>query len=174
MKQPATAALLLAAATIAPVASADPTSGTVARFIGSWEGEGTVRPKGFGAPEAVRCKAQGKGMNDVQVSFEGRCATASGSGNFRIFLAQDAAGERFVAKVRLTGGEKMIDFAGRALEHDIVLSQKNPVTSGKRELTAELTLSLSSEDTIGMANRLTDLISGEEAEALSVIFRKQP
>ena len=171
MKHPALAALLIAVAT---AANGDPTTGTVARLIGSWEGEGTLRPKGFGAPETVRCRAEGRGMSDVQISFEGRCATASGAGSFRILLAQDASGARFVAKIRLTGGERMIDFSGRAEEHAIVLTQKNPLARGARELSSELTLSLPSDDTVGMANRLTDLVSGERAEALSVTFRRRP
>lgn len=171
MKRIAGAALIALAAT---GAKSDPTTGTVARLIGSWEGEGMVRPKGFDTPEPIRCRADGKGMTDVQVSFEGKCATASGSGSFRIFLAQDASGERFVAKVRLTGGERMLDFRGNAAEHAIVLSQKVPVTSGAREIVAELTFSLTDDDAIGMRNRLRDLASGDEAEALSLTFRKRP
>ena len=171
MKHLARAALIALAAT---GAEADPTTGTVARLIGSWQGEGMVRPKGFDTPEPIRCKAEGKGMSDVQISFEGKCATASGSGSFRILLAQDASGERFVAKVRLTGGERLLDFRGNAAEHAIVLSQKTPLTSGAREIVAELTFLLADEGAIGMRNRLRDLASGEKAEALSLTFRKRP
>jgi hypothetical protein len=153
---------------------ADPVTGTVAKFLGSWVGEGKVRAKGFGAEEVIRCEADGEQMNDAQISFAGRCATTGGSGAFRIFLAQDADGKVFVAKIKLSGSERMVDFAGKGIGDNIVLKQKKPLMRGEREVLSEITLALPETGEIILTDMLTDLENDEQTDALSLTFRKQP
>ena len=143
------------------------------KFIGVWVAEGWVRPHGFDAPEKIRCKVKGSRMSNLQISFAGRCATTSGARAFRLLIAQDAAGQRFAAKVKVSMSGADIEYAGIKQAKQIVLTQETPVESGPRLLVSEITLDMADE-TIGMRNLLTDQNTDKQMQSLEITFSQRP
>ena len=142
----------------------------VSRFLGIWVGEGQVRPNGFDDPEKTRCKVSGAEMTPMQISFAGRCATASGAGGFRLLLAQDAEGRLFAASARLGDGGEPYAFSGRIDEGRIELRQTGE--SGPAELSSVIFLTFPDENRIGMRMRTSNSASGEHADSLDLLFRR--
>lgn len=142
----------------------------VARMVGVWVGQGVVRPRGFDAPEKIRCKVIGKKLSDVEVRFSGRCATTSGAGAFRLFIAQDETGSLFAARVRFSGAKSALEFNGDISADKITLLQDNAVAQGDRLVLATLSLLIPKDGDIEMINDIVDLNSGEIAQSLNIKF----
>jgi hypothetical protein len=145
----------------------------VARMVGVWVGQGTVRPRGFDAPEKIRCKVVGEKLSEVEVKFAGRCATASGTGAFRLFVAQDIGGSRFAARIRLSNAKDALDFKGSLGGDTIVLKQNEVVEQKDRKVLATITLKIPEGMDIEMTNDIVDQNSGETAQSLAIQFTRQ-
>ncbi len=145
----------------------------VSGFVGEWTGNGVVRPNGFDQPEKIRCKVVGTKMSAIQISFEGQCATTSGSGSFRLLLAQDPTGQAFAATVRFSTNETEHGFSGSKAENSIILVQKTPVKTETRLVSSTITLNISDANQIEMVNLLKDLNKGTEVKSLSILYRRQ-
>jgi len=151
----------------APVQALD----IVSRFVGVWVGNGLVRPNGFDASVAVRCRIQGDRISATQVRFAGRCATTNGSGTFAMMIAQDSIGRVFAAKGQFAQTGGWVDFSGTGDENSIVLIQKKPLLRGDEHWLSEIALGLLSDGRISFDNNLSDISSGRKALSFSVVFR---
>ncbi|NOX72642.1 MAG: hypothetical protein GXP03_03115 [Alphaproteobacteria bacterium] len=169
--RPLLLAIVIASASAFPSLAQE--SDLVGRLVGVWVGEGTVRPRGFDAPEKIRCKVKGERMADFQVRFAGRCATTSGAAAFRLRVAQDQAGQVFAAKIRLSSTEADVDFKGPRTGEGMVLAQIEPLEQGARLLASEILLMLPLNGDIRMTNDVTDQNSGEQAQSLDIRFVRQ-
>jgi len=146
----------------------------VSGFVGAWIGEGVARPNGFGPPERIKCKVEGSLSSPTQVGFGGRCATVSGSGEFRLLIAQDETGQAIAATVILSTSSERTAFSGRVEGGIIRLFQKQPVVQGERVITSVMTLEVSSDDSsINMQSVVTDTKMGEDSQSLVIQFHKE-
>ncbi len=144
-----------------------------AKFVGRWVGNGVVRPGGFDPQEAIRCKVTGVQDTANQTSFAGRCATPGGAGEFRVTIAQAAAGTKLAARVRLGNRHDAVDFSGIAAAGKITLRQREPLRRGKRLLRSTIVFDFARDGSLTMTDRVTDMLSQAQATALKVRFERR-
>jgi len=161
------ALMILALAMPVQLSAAD----VLARFIGAWTGEGTVRLNIFDDPQKIRCQVVGAVMLEHQISFSGKCATVNGAGAFEMLLAQDPTGARFAAKIRVADDAQAIAFTGQSSASGIEFLQVSPQKRGDQILSAKLDVTFDKDGSIHLQNLVADQKTDRESLALSVIFQ---
>lgn len=144
----------------------------VGQLIGNWEGAGQVRPQGFGQAQKIRCKVTGVKNSELQVTFAGRCATSAGAGKFKIAIAQDSFGRRVAAKIRFSTSPDDVEFSGEIEGSYIVMHNNNAQGLGLRSIVSEIHLDLTENNTLIMQSLVTDVVNGEQSEALLLTFQR--
>lgn len=138
------------------------------RLVGDWSGKGSVRKKGFGAEEKVQCRFKGRALASGRTSLTGRCASARGSGHFRLMISQKSGA--YSATGTFAGYPGELELVGTNIKNGIELHLEDSFRANGRRLMAQILLSNSKNGALTLSQTLTDVKTGETSDAMSIEF----
>lgn len=142
-------------------------------FEGHWTGKGTISPQFFDPPEKARCKIVGTRTVGHLTRFSGRCATVSGSGAIKMDIRKVPGTERYEIKAQLPDQVQPVRMRGSASGKTLTFTLLEPLKQHDRMVAGRIDIVFSGDDSMVMTQIATDVSTGQQAEAISMMFERR-